>query len=68
MGSGVTGVRTCDCCRVKPATRLLVRAELGGADDRMLACADCKPPEGEWTSMGMDAEAVAKDAAKEKTT
>ena len=63
----MSDVRTCDCCRVKPATRLLVRAELGGDDARMLACDTCKPPEGEWTPMGMDAEAVARDAAKEKT-
>jgi hypothetical protein len=33
----------------------------------MLTCSACKPPEGEWSSMALDAAGLAKDYAKEKT-
>lgn len=54
--------RKCDFCQ-RPATRMMVRADLGGADDRMLTCgADaCKPPEGTWESYALDADGLAKD-------
>jgi hypothetical protein len=54
--------RTCDVCRVKPAVRLLVRADLGVADDRMLVCSSCKPAEGTWNAMARDADGLAREA------
>ena len=53
--------RTCDICRVKPATRILVRSDFGGDGARMLTCGACKPPEGEWSSMALDADGLAKE-------
>jgi hypothetical protein len=52
----------CDSCQ-KPAKRLLVRADLGDADERMLVCenAACKPPEGEWHSYPIDTPALGKE-------
>lgn len=52
-----------------PATRLLVRAELGKRQDRRLVCddADCQP-EGTWESYARDADGLARDLrAKEKS-
>ena len=58
----LVSARTCDVCRVAQATRLLVRADLGGSDDRMLVCAKCKPAEGTWNDMARDADGLAKEA------
>lgn len=58
--------RACDICRTAAAARVLVRSDLGGADDRMLACNACKPPEGEWQSYGLDGAALARDYAEKR--
>ena len=51
----------CSNCQ-KPATRLLVRNELGDSDDRLYACSssNCTPP-GEWASYPIDVQTLAKE-------
>ena len=58
----------CDMCQ-RPATHILVRSELGGADDRMRCCSDpnCRPPEGIWQRYPLDEGALAREYdAKER--
>jgi hypothetical protein len=52
--------RACDICRTQAATRLLLRSDLGGDGARMLACAKCSPPEGDWSSLALDEEGLAR--------
>ena len=61
--------RKCSHCQ-KAAARLLVRSDLGGQDDRVLVCGEkaCQPPEGEWHSMALDSEGLAKEYEETEET
>lgn len=61
--------RKCAMCQ-RDASRLLVRSELGGRDDRMFVCADakCRPPDGQqWQDYALDGPALAKEYEEKST-